>query len=244
MCQDFRRGQCARGVNCRFAHGEDDERQMVDGSYAFKPVRQDDFEKQILGKNIDRAALCGCSPYSFLEGTRSETLGPLTKAGYKLKRTEAMQEQWNRLPQREKDGFGFEREAQDLLQAVQDAMDAQIEEKRHEFEAEWESAKAIAEQTGEGKLPSRKQVDTTSGFEFDDSMGREELDDLEQTKHHACWMAIRDILGRLKARGLPPLGTNGYGKKLLDEREGKNERGVWQSKTDDRGDRSGGGGGL
>ena len=106
MCQDFRRGLCSRGVNCRFAHGEDDDRPLVDGSYAFRPVRPDEFDQQILGKNIDRAALCGCSPYSFLEGTRSETIGPLTKAGYKLKRSEVMQEQWSRLPQREKDAFG------------------------------------------------------------------------------------------------------------------------------------------
>ena len=95
MCQDFRRGLCNRGVNCRFMHGEDDDRPLVNGSYAFRPVRPDEFERQILGKNIDRAALCGCSPYSFLEGTRSETIGPLTKAGYKLKRSEVMQEQWN-----------------------------------------------------------------------------------------------------------------------------------------------------
>ena len=106
MCQDFRRGLCNRGVNCRFMHGEDDDRPLVDGSYAFRPVRPDEFERQILGKNIDRAALCGCSPYSFLEGTRSETIGPLTKAGYKLKRSEVMQEQWSRLPQREKVASG------------------------------------------------------------------------------------------------------------------------------------------
>ena len=80
MCQDFRRGLCNRGVNCRFMHGEDDDRPLVDGSYAFRPVRPDEFERQILGKNIDRAALCGCSPYSFLEGTRSETIGPLKPA--------------------------------------------------------------------------------------------------------------------------------------------------------------------
>ena len=98
MCQDFRRGLCNRGVNCRFMHGEDDDRPLVDGSYAFRPVRPDEFERQILGKNIDRAALCGCSPYSFLEGTRSETIGPLTKAGYKLKRSEVMREQWNPNP--------------------------------------------------------------------------------------------------------------------------------------------------
>ena len=48
-------------------------------------------------------------------------------------------------------------------------------------------------------MPTQKLVDRTSGFEHHAEMQRDELDDLEQTKHHACWMAIRDILGRLKA---------------------------------------------
>ena len=96
MCQDFRRGLCNRGVNCRFMHGEDDDRPLVDGSYAFRPVRPDEFERQILGKNIDRAALCGCSPYSFLEGTPCRECGQLKRPRQACVRSHVMAYCWLR----------------------------------------------------------------------------------------------------------------------------------------------------
>ena len=36
------------------------------------------------GRNIDRFFLVGCSPYTFLQGTKSELLPPLTRDGYRL----------------------------------------------------------------------------------------------------------------------------------------------------------------
>ena len=71
-----------------------------------------EFERRVMAPTCDRAFLCGCSPYMFLEDTVSMYIHPLTPEGYKLERSEQLQDQWAAMPQRDKDMFGFEREAQ------------------------------------------------------------------------------------------------------------------------------------
>jgi len=86
------------------------------------PVRRVHFTSS----QVDRYYLVGCSPYTFLQGTRSELLPPLTRDGYRLERDPGLKEQWDELSQEEKDAYGFERETQDVLQALVESCDAKI----------------------------------------------------------------------------------------------------------------------
>ena len=129
--------------------------------------------------------------------------------------------------------FGFEREAQDLLQQVVDKMDEQISTKRRELDAEYSAAC----EAQPDNPPPRKLVDGISGFEYDDTML--DLTDLQQTKHHAVWTGLRDMFGRLKRRGLPPIGTSGYGGRHPEKGNGESvgDRGGDRDRDRDRRDR-------
>lgn len=90
------------------------------------PARRPDFT----APQVDRFFLVGCSPYMFLQGTKSELLPPLTRDGYRLERGPGLKVQWDGLPQAEKDAYGFERETQDFLQRCVDEMDRRIREEQ------------------------------------------------------------------------------------------------------------------
>ena len=153
------------------------------------------------GKNVDRFFLVGCSPYTFLQGTKSELLPPLTRDGYRLERDAYLKEQWDKLPQEEKDAYGFERETQDILQAC---VDAQDERQRAEEAALKEAG---SEEHEDGLL-----VDMTSGFTFARDATAEQIESLQSTKHHAAWMGLRELLKMMVQQGLPQLGEERDGK--------------------------------
>ena len=54
-------------------------------------------EANFADASVDRFFLCGCSPYMFLEDTVSMYIHPLTPEGYKLERSEQLQDQWGML---------------------------------------------------------------------------------------------------------------------------------------------------
>ena len=152
-------------------------------------------------KNVDRFFLVGCSPYTFLQGTKSELLPPLTRDGYRLERDAQLKEEWDKLPQEEKDAYGFERETQDILQAC---VDAQDERQR----AEEEALKLAGSDEHEDGLV----VDGTSGFTFARNATAEEIEALQSTKHHAAWMGLREVLRHMVEQKLPQLGEERDGK--------------------------------
>ena len=152
-------------------------------------------------KNVDRFFLVGCSPYTFLQGTKSELLPPLTRDGYRLERDAQLKEEWDKLPQEEKDAYGFERETQDILQAC---VDAQDERQR----AEEEALKLAGSDEHEDGLV----VDRTSGFTFARNATAEEIEALQSTKHHAAWMGLREVLRLMVEQELPQLGEERDGK--------------------------------
>ena len=153
------------------------------------------------GRNVDRFFLVGCSPYTFLQGTKSELLPPLTRDGYRLERDAYLKEQWDRLPQEEKDEYGFERETQDILQGC---VDAQDERQRVE--------EAALKEAGSEEHEDGLIVDSTSGFTYARDATEEQIESLRSTKHHAAWTGLRQLLAMMAQQGLPQLG---------EEREGK-----------------------
>ena len=157
----------------------------------FDPERGPPRRPNFTAPHIDRFFLVGCSPYMFLQGTKSELLPPLNRDGYRLERDPGLKAQWDALPQAEKDAFGFERETQDFLQRCVDEMDRRIREEQETLSV----------------AGSTDLVDKTSGFAFPADCKAEQMGELQGSKHHAAWMGLRDILKRLKERGFPEIGT-------------------------------------
>lgn len=157
----------------------------------FDPERGPPRRPNFTAPHIDRFFLVGCSPYMFLQGTKSELLPPLSRDGYRLDRDPGLKAQWDALPQAEKDAYGFERETQDFLQRCVDEMDRRIR----------------GEQEALNAAGSTDLVDKTSGFVFPADCKAEQMSELQGSKHHAAWMGLRDILRRLRERGLPEIGT-------------------------------------
>lgn len=97
---------------------------------------------------VDRAFLCGCSPWVLLAGTKSENMlprvdGPPLIQDDKLKgvqpatlslpvgrsshpRPPPAPDKWDAAPQEEKDTYGFELETMELLEGLVSAMDARV----------------------------------------------------------------------------------------------------------------------
>ena len=73
-------------------------------------------------------------------------------------------------PQEEKDAYGFERETQDVLQALVESCDTKV----------------AAEEAALKESGSTELIDKTSGFLFPRDATAEQIEALRSTKHHAA----------------------------------------------------------
>jgi len=73
---------------------------------------------------VDRAHLCGCSPFVVLANTKSESMLPPLDGP--LVQDDKLKARWDALPQAEKDRYGFEHETLNLLRSLVDEMDRRI----------------------------------------------------------------------------------------------------------------------
>ncbi len=88
-------------------------------------VRDED-SMHFSAREVDKFALQGCSPYELLRNTRSD----IRQNPFTVQPTEKMINEWNSLPQDEKDKYGYEFDLLEMLQKLVRDCDRKVERNR------------------------------------------------------------------------------------------------------------------